>query len=105
MNMKVFDHELLLQLNESSLEGGRNQNLKPEQLPTKPQDRYWVNSHIVREHEGGQEVRVCVVLDLFSGQTAWLDVSNEEFASIPEIDVSEEEWETAMCAGTPPSAP
>ena len=99
--MKVFDHETLLTLNGSSIQAGRSQNLRPERLPAKPQDQYWVNAHTVRE----QEVRICVVLSLNAGQTAWLDVSPEEFAAIPEIDVPEAEWETAMCAGTPPSAP
>ncbi len=105
MNMKVFDHETLLNLNESSIEARRNQNLIPEKLPAKPQERYWINANMTRDRDGQQEVRICIVLNLFSGQTAWLDVSSEEFAAIPEIDISEEEWETAMCAGTPPSAP
>ncbi len=105
MKMKVFDYETLLTLNGSSIQAGRSQNLRPEKLPTTPQDRYWVNSHMMRERDGQQEVRICVVLSLFAGQTAWLDVSIEEFAAIPEIDISDEEWETAMCAGTPPSAP
>ncbi|MBI2907523.1 MAG: hypothetical protein HYX92_07720 [Chloroflexi bacterium] len=48
---------------------------------------------------------MCVVLRRYTGQTAWLDVSFDEFAAIPEIDVSEDEWEVAMCAGTPPHAP
>ncbi|MEK7778389.1 MAG: hypothetical protein AAB303_07175 [Chloroflexota bacterium] len=51
------------------------------------------------------EVRLCVVLDLFSGDTVWLDVSNDEFTAIPLINVPDQEWETAICAGTPPQAP
>ncbi len=105
MKMKVFDHEALLTLNERSIKAGRSQNLRPEQLPAKPEERFWVTANTVREGDGQQEVRMCVVLNLFSGKTVWLDVSSEEFEAIPEIDVSEDEWETAMCAGTPPKVP
>ncbi|MBI4329359.1 MAG: hypothetical protein HY685_05805 [Chloroflexi bacterium] len=105
MKMRVFDHERLVALNGSSIQSGRGQNLPAGRLPTSAQDRYWVSAHAVRDRDGQQEVRLCVVLDLFRGQTAWLDVSSEEFAAIPEIDVSADEWETAMCAGTPPVAP
>ena len=103
--MKVFDHETLLRLNKSSIQAGRNQNLSPSMLPARPQDRYWVNSYMAREYNGQQEVRFCVVLNTFAGQSAWLDVSSEEFAAIPEIDISDAEWETAMCVGNPPSPP
>lgn len=105
MKMKVLDYEALLTLNDGSIQAGKSQNLRSEQLAGKPQDRYWVNDHRIRERDGQHEVRICVVLSLYAGQTAWLDVSPDEFAAIPEIDVSEEEWETAMCAGTPPSTP
>ena len=103
--LRVFDHQTLLMLNESSLRAGRGQNLGAEQIPVTPRNRYWLNAHMSRERDGQQEVRVCVVLSLHSGQTAWLDVSPEEFSAIPEIDVSEFEWEAVMCTGNPPSAP
>lgn len=79
--------------------------MRSEKLPAMPQDRYWVTYSSAREREGQQEVRLCVVMDLFRGSTAWLDISPGEFAAIPEVDVSEEEWEAAMCAGTPPTTP
>jgi len=104
MKMKVLEYEGLKALNDSSIKAGRSQNLPAEQL-AEAQDRYWINEHRLRERDGQSEVRICVVLGLFTSQTAWLDVSPDEFAAIPEIDVSEEEWETAMCAGAPPSPP
>lgn len=102
MKMKVIDHAILSALNENSIQAGRSQNLRPGRISGKPQGRYWINEHMVRERDGQQEVRMCVLLSLYSGQTVWLDVSSDEFATIPEIDVSDDEWETAMCAGTPP---
>lgn len=102
MKMRVVDHETLLMLNRSSIQAGRRQNLLSTKLPAQPRNRYWITYQNRLEHNGYQEVRLCVVLDLFSGDTSWLDVSSDEFAAIPEIDVPEEEWETAMCAGTPP---
>ena len=50
-------------------------------------------------------MRVCVVLNIRAGQTFWLDVTPEEFAAIPEVDVSELEWEAVMCTGNPPRGP
>ncbi len=104
MNMTVLDHETLLRLNESSIEAGRAQNLTADQLPAESGDRYWINAHKERDQDNRPEVALCVVLNLDTGQTVWLDVSSEEFAAIPEVDVPEAEWETAMCAGNPPSA-
>lgn len=103
--MKVFDHETLLRLNRSSIQAGRSQNLKPEQIPGKPQDRYWVTAYQLRARNGQEEVRICVVLNIFAGRTAWLDLAPEEVVAIPSIEVSMEEWEAAMCAGTPRLAP
>lgn len=105
MKMKVIDHTTLLGLNESSIQAGRSQNLRPERISGEPQGRYWINEHTVRERDGQKEVRMCVVLSLYGGQTVWMDVSSDEFTAIPEIEVSDDEWETAMCAGTPPAAP
>ena len=104
MRMRVLDHATLMSLNDSSLRAGRSQNLRSARLADKPQERYWITEVKTRDQGGRPEVRMCVVLNLFAGQTAWLDVSSNEFAAIPEIDVSDDEWETAMCAGTPPSA-
>jgi len=102
--LKVLDHETLVMLNRSSIQAGRSQNLRPEQLPTNPQERYPVNFHTVHQRGGQQDIRMCVVLDT-AGQTAWLDVSSEEFAAIPEVEISELIWGATMCAGTPPPAP
>ena len=105
MKMKVLDYTTLMALNDSSIRAGRRQNLPPDRLAAKPQDRYWINGYNIQEWNGQQYVRICVVLSLYAGQTAWLDVSSDEFSAIPEIDVSEDEWEVAMCAGTPPHVP
>ncbi|MBI4197781.1 MAG: hypothetical protein HY533_01560 [Chloroflexi bacterium] len=105
MLMKVLDHHLLLALNERSVSVGRRQNLKSWQIPTEPQERYWVNMHEYRQKGDSPEVRVCVVLSLVTCETAWLDLSPDEFAAIPERDVHLMDWETAMCAGTPEPAP
>ena len=48
---------------------------------------------------------MCVDLSLNTGQTAWLDVSTEEFTAIPEVEVPYLEWTVAMCAGNPPPPP
>ncbi len=101
MKMKALDHDMLLTLNESSIQAKRSQNLRPEQVPSRPQDRYWINAHTIQEQDAAQEIRICVVLDLDTSQTAWLDISPDEFAAIQELDVSVADWETAMCAGTP----
>ena len=100
--MKVLDYTTLMTLNDSSIRVGRNQNLRPDRLASKPRDRYWITDYKITERTGQQEIRICVVLSVYAGQTAWLDVSSEEFEAIPEIDVSEDEWEVALCAGTPP---
>lgn len=105
MKMRVLDHALLLALNDSSIKSGRSRNWRPERLVGKIRDRYYINEYAVRERNEQTEVRVCVVFDLYCGQTAWLDISNDQFAAIPEVEVSEDEWETAMCAGTPPPGP
>ena len=102
MKMRVLDHQTLLKLNHNSIQAKRRQNLPLAVLPAQPQNRYWITYHNVLERNGHQEVRLCVLLDLFVGNTAWLDVSSDEYAAIPETDVSDQEWETAMCAGTPP---
>lgn len=104
MKIRVLDHETLLALNESSIRAGRSQNLRPHHLPATPRDRYWINTHLLREGGGRGEVRICVVLRIFGGETAWLDISPEEFAAIPEIEVPVVEWESALCVGNPPPA-
>ncbi|MCH7705520.1 MAG: hypothetical protein IIB33_00535 [Chloroflexi bacterium] len=101
MKMKALDHDMLLTLNKSSIQAKRRQNLRPEQMPSRPQERYWINAHTFQERDDVQDIRICVVLDMDTSQTAWLDVSPSEFAAIQELDVSVAEWETAMCAGTP----
>lgn len=105
MKMRVIDHETLLRLNHSSVQAKRSQNLPLVKLSAQPQARYWITYHSVHERTGHQDVRLCVVLDIFSSDAAWLDVSNDEFTAIPLVDVPDAEWESVMCAGTPPQAP
>jgi hypothetical protein len=105
MKIQVFDHKTLVNLNGSSIRAGRSQNLNPDQLSINAQGRHWVNAHGIRERDGQVGVRMCVVLSLNTGQTAWLDVSTEEFEAIPEVDVPYLEWTAAMCAGNPPPPP
>jgi hypothetical protein len=102
VKLKVFDHETLLRLNGSSVQAGRSLSLSSQKLSINPQDRHWVNDHRNLERNGQQEIRMCVVLSLNAGLTAWLDVSPEEFEAIPEVDVPYLEWTAAMCAGNPP---
>lgn len=104
MKMRKLDYQTLARLNESSVRSGRRQNLPPERLPDRLHAPYPVNFYAVHEWADGWDVRMCVVLTP-AGQTAWLDVSPQEFTAIPEADVSELEWEAAVCPGTPPSAP
>ncbi len=103
MKIKVLDYEALVRLNESSVRAGRSQNLYSLPLPPLASGRYSVNFHAGHLRAGQPEVRMCVVLDA-AGQTAWLDVSTEEFAAIPEAEGSELNWSAATCAGTPPPA-
>jgi hypothetical protein len=103
--LRMLDHQALVTLNQASVQARRRQNLRAEQIPTPPYDRYWINAHAIREGSGQREIRVSIVLSLRSGQTAWLDVSPEEFAAIPEVEVSEFAWEAVMCTGNPPAAP
>jgi hypothetical protein len=98
--MKVIDRSVLLALNESSVRAGRKQNLKAEEVPLE-RDRFVVNFHFRHEWNGGQDVRMSVVLNL-GVKTAWLDVSQPEYDSIPDTDMSEFEWEANVCVGVPP---
>ncbi len=104
VKMKELDHPLLLKLNESSIQAGRLQNVRPNRLPSELHAPYPINYDTVHEWEGRQDIRVCVVLTS-GGLTAWLDISHEEFAAIPEVEVSELDWEAAVCPGTPPKVP
>ncbi len=100
VKMKVLDRRMLLMLNQSSIQAGRKQNLRPEQLPDGRRRQYIVNFHF--EHKLGevQDVRMSVILKP-GAVTAWLDVSPDEYAAIPEVEMSELEWEAAVCVGVP----
>ncbi len=98
--MKVLDQQRLMMLNESSIRAKRKQNLPPEQMPSDPQKQYTVNFHFDHEWSGRRDVRMSVILKL-GVQTVWLDVSAQEYAAIPEVEMSELEWEAAVCVGTP----
>jgi hypothetical protein len=100
IKMKVLDRERLVRLNESSIRAGRKQNLRPEQIPSNPNGQYIVNFRF--EHAWGElrDVRMSVILKP-GAFTAWLDVSPEEYSDVTEVEMSEFEWEAAVCVGTP----
>ena len=98
--MKVMDSKILMKLNESSVKQGRKQNLKSEQIPAE-RNSYIVNFHFDHELDGKKDVRLSVIMEP-GVRTAWLDVSYEEFDSIPEVQMAELEWEAAVCVGVPP---
>ena len=102
--LKFLDLEALQALNENSIRAGRSQHLHPDRLLKLKRGRYNLNFQVEHEWAGRSDVRVCVVLNI-NGQTAWLDISPEEFAAVPEMDATELEWEAVMCAGNPPPAP
>ena len=102
--LKEMDYPTLVALNERSIRAGRRQNLSPRRMPSQLHEPYMVNHHVVHEWEGRQDIRMSVVLTS-GGQTAWLDVSPEEFDAIPEVELSELDWEAAICPGTPPAMP
>jgi len=100
IKMKVLDHERLVRLNESSGRAGRKQNLQPERIPSDSKGQYIVNFRFEHEWGGERDIRMSVILKP-GVLTAWLDVSPEEYAAIPEVEMSEFEWEAAVCVGTP----
>lgn len=104
VKMKQLDYRLLVMLNESSMRSGRRQNLRPDRMPDESHAPYLVNFHLAQEREDRRDIRMSVILTP-RGRTAWLDVSPEEFAAIPEVELSELEWEAAICPGIPPTAP
>ncbi len=98
--MKILDYQTLVALNESSIWAGRKQNLKPEQIPIDSSGQYIVNFHFDHQWRGQRDVRMSVILKP-GVQTAWLDVSSEEYNAIHEVELTELEWEAAVCVGTP----
>ena len=100
MRMKILDYQRLMMLNKSSLRVGRKQNLLPEQMPSDRDRQYIVNFHFDHEWGDQRDIRLSVILKP-GVQTVWLDVSPQEYAAIPEVEVSELEWEAAVCVGTP----
>ena len=98
--MKVIDRDLILRLNDSSGKAKRKQYLSPEQLATYPRQQYIVNFRFDHEWDGGKDVRLSVILKP-GALTAWLDVSQQEFDAIPDVSMSELDWEAAVCVGTP----
>lgn len=98
--MKVLDHDVLLRLNESSIQAGRRQNLQPEQLPADHGGQYIINFRFDHEWTNGPDVRMSVILKP-GVLTAWLDVSQEEYDAVREVEMSELDWEAAVCVGTP----
>lgn len=100
VKMKVLDYPRLMTLNRSSIRAGRKQNMTDEQLPADTNRQYIVNFHFEHKYGDTRDVRMSVVLEP-AVLTAWLDVSPEEYSAIPEVEMSEFEWEAAVCVGTP----
>jgi len=100
IKLKTLDYQTLVMLNESSLRDGRKQNLPPEQMPSDHNRQYIVNFKFDHQWAGEQDIRMSVILKP-GVLTAWLDVSPEEYDAIPETEMSELEWEAAVCVGTP----
>ena len=100
IKMKVLDYQRLMMLNESSIRANRKQNLQPEQISNDSNKQYIVNFHFDHEWAGKQDIRMSVILKP-GVQTVWFDVSPQEYAAIPEVEMSELEWEAAVCVGIP----
>ncbi len=98
--MKCLDHASLLRLSRSSRDAARKQSLPEELMPSDGDRRYVVNFRFEHEWAGGKDVRLSVVLKP-GALTAWLDVSQEEYDAIPDVELSELEWEEAVCVGIP----
>lgn len=98
--MKVLRYDELVGLSESSRKAGRNQYIKPDQLPEKSDRDFIVNFHFDHEWKGKKDVRLSVILEV-GERTVWLDVSPEEYDEIREIQMGELEWEAAVCVGVP----
>ena len=98
--MKVMDSQKLNRLNENSIRAGRKQNLKPDQIPV-DRSTYIVNFHFDHQLDGENDVRLSVIM-VPGVRTVWLDVSKADYDSIPEVLLTELEWEAAVCVGVPP---
>ena len=98
--MKVLDYQSLLKLNESSLKAGRAQHIPSEQLPADKQKPYIINFHFDHEWNDKKDMRCSVILEP-GVRTAWLDVSLEEFVAITTVQMTELDWEAAVCVGIP----
>ena len=100
IKMKVLDDQRLVILNESSIRAGRKQNLRSEQLPADHDHAYIVNFHFDHEWRDTRDIRLSIILKP-GVLTVWLDISPEEYEIIPEVELSELEWEAAVCVGIP----
>lgn len=98
--MKYLEYKTLVKLNQNSLHAGRKQNMNPEQLSNDTGKKYLVNFHFEHKWQDEQDVRMSVILEP-GIKTAWLDVSQEEYQAIPQVELTELEWEAAVCVGTP----
>lgn len=100
VKMKVLDFNKLIELNESSIHAARKQHLGPGQIPNNSNAQYLINFHFDHAWDEQQDVRLSIILKPGT-LTAWLDVSCEEYTSIPEVELSELDWEAAVCVGVP----
>lgn len=100
IKMKSLDHPTLVTLNESSIRAQRRQNIPPGKIPADNNRQYIVNFRFDHEGPGGGDIRLSVILKP-GVLTAWLDVSPQEYDAIPEVELTELEWEAAVCVGIP----
>ncbi|MDZ4247294.1 MAG: hypothetical protein U1D67_09270, partial [Dehalococcoidia bacterium] len=99
-----IDYKDFLRLNESSIKAGRRQNLAANQIPADTGKPFIVNFNFDHECNGIPDKRLSVIVKP-GAHGIWLDISPEEFDSLPELEMSEMEWEAAVCVGIPPWTP
>jgi hypothetical protein len=84
---KYFTYDLLKRINTNSIRARRNQNLVFNKLPIEPSELYPV---VYSFPHNDVEIRALILLNR-DGQRALLDMSFEEFDSLPSIDMEEDD--------------
>ena len=82
--MKYLTYALLAAINASSVRAGRNRNLYLEKLPIDQGALYPVYNSFIHNDS---EIRVIIVLNE-RGDTAYLDMSFDEFDALPQKKTS-----------------
>ena len=77
---KYMDYETLERLNKSSIRHGRNRNLYLERLPI-DRDKLYPVAFVFLHND--VEMRLQLVFNR-QGESAWLDISLEEYTELPE---------------------